>query len=389
MDASADVVRAVVSFFGVTNRLVRAQWPLFVGAVLAVVGALSGYKFYRDQEVRPDHDVSTAPLDGTERVSVLLPAWNEGPIVERAIEAFQGLSYPNRELLVCAGGSDGTYERALRAADAERTRVVEQTSDMNKQAALNACLEEARGDVLYLVDGDCVLDDETWNAALRPVVEGDETVVAGTSRPLDEQWGRLLPTYQHVKEEYERARRPRYVRGLLGRNAVVSRAAMDELGAFDESIRAGTDYNLAKRLLDAGHEIRFVPNSRVRTRYPTSVGTYFAQQSRWLRNVFFLGRRWGEAAEARTTLVTCTVGAGMLLVPLVGVAWLPLLLAWLGLVGYGVSARFRWVLFFGSTHARPVPFAVAVASVGLMFVEFAAWTYAGIELALPHRRRKW
>lgn len=384
------LVRVVVSVVERSNRFVRDYWSWLVGGAIALAALVSVKKDRQDRQWSATNTVSTASLEGDDVVSVLVPAWNEGATIERSIEAFRELSYSHRELVVCAGGDDDTYERAVAAAEGDdRIRVCEQTPRMNKQAALNACLERATGDVLYLVDGDCVLEDETWNAALRPVVEGEETVVTGTSRPLDDQWGRLLPTYQHVKETYERARRPRYVRGLLGRNAVVACEAMDDVGAFDESVQAGTDYNLAKRLLAVGHEIRFVPNSRVQSAYPTSVRAYFDQQSRWLRNVFFLGREWGEYDEAQTTVVTCLVGVGMLFAPLIGIFVLAFLPIWIALIAYGAFTRVRWVRFFREQRVSPVPSGVVIAGIGLMFVEFAAWAYTVVEIVVPSRRRKW
>jgi glycosyltransferase involved in cell wall biosynthesis len=380
----------LVVFIKRSNRLVRTYWGWLIGAAVGLASAASLLKARADRQVVMSNTVSTAPVDSDDLVSVLVPAWNEAETIKRSIQAFQDLAYPHREMLVCAGGDDETYERAVVAAEGDdRVRVIEQNEAMNKQAALNACLVDASGDILYLVDGDCVLEDETWNAAVRPIIDGEETVVTGTSRPLDEQWGQLLPTYQHVKEEYERARRPQYVRGLLGRNAVVAREAMADLGKFDESIPAGTDYNLAKRLLAAGHEIRFVPNSRMQSEYATSVRGYFDQQSRWLRNVLFLGWEWEEYKEAQTTVVTCLVGTGMLVAPVVGVFALILLPVWIGLVTYGAFSRMRWIRFLQEQQGRSVPFQIAVAGVGLMFVEFAAWAYALGESMVPSRRRKW
>lgn len=383
------VVIVLGSIIADTNRLVLAHWSVLLGSVALLAGLVSVYSYIGDKRLPLTTEVSAEPVDGDVLVSVLVPAWNEGDTLDTLIEAFQTISYSHREMILCAGGDDDTYERAAAAEGEDAIHVIKQSADMNKQAALNACLERATGDVLYLIDGDCVLDDETWNAALRPMIEDNETVVAGTSRPLNEQWGALFPTYQHLKEEFERAHRPRYVRGLLGRNAVVRREAMDDLGGFDESIQAGTDYNLAKRLLAHGHDIRFVPNSRIQSEYPTSIRGYFNQQSRWLRNVFFLGRKWEAHDEAWTTVRTCGIGTAMIAVPVLGLTWFPLLLGWVGLASYSAFSRLRWVLFFRRERSQAVPVRVILASVGLMFIEFASWAYALIELVTPSRRRKW
>lgn len=66
-----------------------------------------------------------------------------------------------------------------------------------------------------------------------------------------------------------------------------------------------------------------------------------------------------------------------------------LLPVWVGLVAYGALNRVRWVRFFEKERSVTVPSSVTVGGVGLMFVEFAAWAYAPLEIAVPSRRRKW
>ena len=47
-------------------------------------------------------------------VSVLVAAWNESEHIDRHIQSFLALRYPHKELVLCAGGNDDTYERAAR-----------------------------------------------------------------------------------------------------------------------------------------------------------------------------------------------------------------------------------------------------------------------------------
>lgn len=382
-----DIIRFIINR---TNQLVVLNSIWVILGIVVVVGVVSLAQYHQDLNLGGANTVSAEPLSGDVAVSVLVPAWNESDFIGRMITSFEQISYPHRELVICAGGSDDTYQQAKAAADeSPRIRVIKQSTNMNKQAALNACLKKAKGEIFYLIDGDCVLNESTWNTALRPIIEDGEKVVAGTSRPLPNQWGCPLPSYQYIKEEYDRARRPQYVRGLLGRNAVVQDRVMSDLGEFDESVQAGTDYNLAKRILNAGYDIRFVSNSQIESKYPSTVGEYFSQQSRWLRNVFFLGRKWDETEEVRATVVTCSLGIVMVTVPLIGTLWFPLIMGWLALTGYGLVTRLRWMVFFQRTHSASIPSGLLSASAVLMFVEFLVWAYAAIEMLIPSRRRKW
>lgn len=373
-----------------SNQFVISYWDWLLPLIVTVAATISLIQYFRDLNLEEPNIISTEPINGDAVVSVLVPAWNESEMIERTISAFKNISYVHKELIICAGGEDDTYKIAAdKAQKAESISVIRQTESMNKQAALNKCLEFADGCVFYLIDGDCVLDDRTWNAALRPVIENGEDVVAGTSRPLTEQWGQMLPTYQYIKEEYERSHRPAYVGGLLGRNAVVSAQAIEDIGGFDESISAGTDYNLAKRLLAADYQIRFVPNSKIQSEYAVLAQNYLAQQSRWLRNVYFLGRKWNAHDEARTTILTCTIGIGMLIAPVLGIAYLPVMLIWVFLILYGLLTRFRWIGLFKKSHTVSVPSYLPIVCGPLMLFEFVTWAYALVEILIPSRRRKW
>ena len=64
------------------------------------------------------------PDEPTPRVSFLVAAWNEAGMIERCLRAVAGLSYPDVELVLCAGGSDGTFALAARYAG-DKLRVIE------------------------------------------------------------------------------------------------------------------------------------------------------------------------------------------------------------------------------------------------------------------------
>jgi hypothetical protein len=52
----------------------------------------------RAQEAEP------VQLKSTPKVSVLVAAWNEADMIREHIESFLRLRYPNKELILCAGG---------------------------------------------------------------------------------------------------------------------------------------------------------------------------------------------------------------------------------------------------------------------------------------------
>lgn len=104
-------------------------------------------------------------------VSVIAPAFNVGPSVERAFSAMRDQSFPDFELIVCDdGSSDGTFEACSSAAAGdERMRVV-RLPHGGVCAARNAGIELARGDALAFLD----MDDAPHPLWLEGLVRGLE-----------------------------------------------------------------------------------------------------------------------------------------------------------------------------------------------------------------------
>lgn len=328
-------------------------------------------------------------LSRAPRISALVAAWNEAEHIDAHIQSFLTLAYPNVELVICAGGADDTLARAQRYAG-ERVIVREQHAGEGKQKALARCYERAGGELIYLTDADCRFEDEALARLLAPIVNEGEQVSTGGSRPLDEQAGQLLPAYLWASDAVANARMPMHVAGLLGRNALVARAALDRSGGMDFRAPTGTDYQLARRLLISGVKIRHVPESLIASEFPASLGLYRRKQSRWLRNLLIYGRRTGARADLLATLRTVAIGAAMLLAPLAAV-WLGALalLPWALLLAHSAAAKLRYALFAARLHDTNVPTRLLIGILPLTLADFAIWASPIVDLLLPGRRERW
>lgn len=230
-------------------------------------------------------------------VSILLPAWNEGDNIDACLQSILALRYPNKQVIVCAGGQDDTLARACQYAN-DHTIVIEQQPGEGKQRALRRSYDYARGTIIFLTDADCVLDDDTFERTLAPLLTGEEKVSTGSWRPLEGQETSLLVRYQWSHHLYRELWAGEYIASLDGRNTAISRTALENVGAFDLEVPIGTDYVLSRQLEAGGYPIRFVRGSRVHTEYPQTVTTYWKQLSRWFRNPLILGWQWGDKSLA-------------------------------------------------------------------------------------------
>ncbi len=369
---------------------------LLIGGLVAI-GAYNVWRWRQDsalaRRLRVARQGTPPTLATTPRVTVLVAAWNEADLIDQHIRSVLSLRYPNLEYVLCAGGADDTYRLAKRY---ERPGVIvlEQRPGEGKQAALRRGLERASGEIIFLTDADCLVDDANFERTIAPIVAGEDEATSGASRPLGRQLAsETLATYRWAADAYASAHAPLHGEGLFGRNAAVSRSALKQAGDLRADVPTGTDYHLAKSLLAAGLPIRQVVESQVTTRYPNSLGTYLRQQRRWLRNPVVLGWRFRAYHEVAVALRTSLIGLGMLLVPAaLPLAGRGLLALWLLALATSVAGKVRYLAFAALVEKavnRRVVLRACASAVPLTLVEFAVWAAPLADLLVPSWRRKW
>lgn len=249
------------------------------------------------------------------QVSALVAAWNEAGNIERHVHSFTQLRYPHKELMLCAGGPDGTYALARRWAGPQVT-VLEQQPGEGKQRALQRCLEQATGTTILLVDADCEFSDEAFARLLEPLARGEAQVVTGVSQPRADQRGYPLVQYQWFRDILASYQMPPTVDGVLGRNCALSRSVLEDVGEFKAPVRTGTDYYLSRVLMQRGYTIHAAPYSRIVTEYPETPSAYVRMWQRWNKNLLIHGPRFRMWKDVRSVATAFAVYGLMVLLPL-------------------------------------------------------------------------
>lgn len=328
-------------------------------------------------------------LPHTPKVSALVAAWNEGAYIDAHIQSFLKLSYPDIELVLCAGGDDDTLTRAQSYAN-ECIKVLKQYPGEGKQCALARCMDFASGKIIYLTDADCIFNNEALTHLLAAITIDHEQVATGCSAPLSSQRRQLLPFYAWAGELIANAQRPVYANGLLGRNTALTRIAIEQIGGMDFVAPTGTDYHLAQRLIAAGIAIRFVAVSVVASIYPETIGSYWNQQIRWMRNLLVGGIHYRAYHHIRAALISGAIGAGMLL----GMVAVLLQrraagMIWLFLFTHALLARVRYALFVQHVTGLALPPNYLICLPGLTITDFAIWTIALFQSLSARSRTRW
>ncbi len=344
------------------------------------------------------------------KVSVLVAAWNEAEIIQEHIASFLTLRYFPKELVLCAGGDDGTFGLAY-PYTGEQVTVIKQSLGEGKQKALRKTLVLADGEIILLTDADCLFADESFEKVLAPVVNEGEVVATGTIQPLSQQRSSPFVLHRWFNEIWTMAhtsRRRKYVTGVMGANTAIRRDVLEKVGGFEMDVPSGTDYHLAKVLLERGYRIRYVPESAVYTLYTDSLASYCHQQSRWLRNVVMHGLRFGAYDEVVRGLLPSFLGMFMLmgasLVLGAGIfRWVRQRFPWMACQPRMRTLRMLWGLAWLHVLLRRlqyIRFAERITGerfpkVGYIYlpfyilVDFAVWSWALLQYLFESRRSRW
>lgn len=136
-------------------------------------------------------------------LSVIIPAFNEGRMVERSIASVAKARYPKGHLEIIAvddGSKDDTWNYISRAAMRFPDIVVpvRLASNRGKRGALAVGFNRAKGEIIVTVDSDSVIEPEALLAIAGPFRDPRIGAVAGKVAVLN-RMSSILPRMLHVR----------------------------------------------------------------------------------------------------------------------------------------------------------------------------------------------
>lgn len=210
-------------------------------------------------------------------VSVIIPAWRDRLALETCLRSLAQADYPDYEVIVVAGGPDGTYEAACAAARQDPRLMVVEQLPRGKNAALNQGLAAARASVLVLLDADSEVAPE-WLKGLVGALQGDVAASTGNYLPMRET---PVSLFGDLTKQYEYQVRGRVI--LQGSGGIaVRRDALEAIGPFPEE-RVSSDWDLDARLALHGFRKVFAPHALIRSHRPATLREWWRNELRWRR----------------------------------------------------------------------------------------------------------
>ena len=224
-------------------------------------------------------------------ISLVVPAYNEGRVIQAAIRSLLLLDYPNFEILVIDDGStDDTYEKAIAVAREQQSISVRVITKRNagKAEALNTGMTAARGEFILNMDGDSKLSSNTLRACIRHFENPRIGAVAGNVKVINREniWTKIQ-ALEYV-EGLAMARKAqsfmRAVNIIPGPLGMFRKSVLQQVGGYDHDTFA-EDCDLTLKLLMRGWHIAYEPTAIAWVETPSGLLDLLKQRYRWTRGI--------------------------------------------------------------------------------------------------------
>ncbi|MBQ7593277.1 MAG: glycosyltransferase family 2 protein [Synergistaceae bacterium] len=140
--------------------------------------------------------------DNSALVSIIIPAYNRGKYIHRAIESSLRQTYTNIEIIIIDDGSkDNTFEIAkIYEAKDKRVKVFHQ-DNAGVSAARNYGIREAQGDYITFLDSDDWLEDNAVKFLLDKQLQYSDKLIIASNREVFMRGDGTMYYYQRRDEE--------------------------------------------------------------------------------------------------------------------------------------------------------------------------------------------
>jgi poly-beta-1,6 N-acetyl-D-glucosamine synthase len=231
------------------------------------------------------------PEGGYPTVSVLIPAYNEEKVIQKAILSVFAQDYPVSEVIIIDDGSGdrtGDVAQILKDQYGPTRLIVVKQPNRGKANALNLGIRTASSELVFCMDADTVLTRRVISSMVPHFKDPTLGAVAGNVKIKNKV---NLLTYLQSLEYIEGLNMSRKSQGFLklvniipGPVGMFRRANVLDKGGYEDDTFA-EDCDLTLKLLHYGDKIAYEPRAVVYTEAPEKMQDLIKQRYRWTRGI--------------------------------------------------------------------------------------------------------
>jgi glycosyltransferase involved in cell wall biosynthesis len=208
------------------------------------------------------------------KVSAYIPSYNARETIGETIRSIVDQTVPVEELFVVDDGSTDGF------GDVSGVSVIRCNSNAGRGAARAQAMAKARHELVLGCDATAILDPDFLENALpwfsnARVAGVFGRLTGGPMLSLANRWRERHLFQSSLRLEV------RHHASLATYCCLVRKSAVEKVGGFDATLRAGEDVELGERLLAAGFDVIFDPRLNATSVINNSVAEVLERYARW------------------------------------------------------------------------------------------------------------
>lgn len=287
----------------------------------------------------------TSVSDELPFVSVVVPIYNGESTIKECLDSIMALDYPLEKLEVITV-DDGSTDKTMSILKNYPVKLIPKDHG-GYPSTMNAGLRVAIGEIRVIVDADTYVEKDWLKKILEEFKNDKVGIVSGyvATKPNAKFWAKIVGF--ESEDRYDQMK-SRYVDFITSTCTAYRREVFEQIGFFNESLKRGSDEDLAQRASKAGWKMVLKKEALCFHEWSSSIKRYFRKQmangiyeiKNFLRHPELLH---GKEQHPPSLYIPMLLTSVVFLAPmwlLLGVVWVSLL-AFLGLVLYHTPQTIR------------------------------------------------
>ena len=212
------------------------------------------------------------PLSPASFVSIIVPVYNGQETIAACIESLLAQEYPRERCEILIVDNNST-DRTAEIVQQYPVTLLHEQGVQTPAAARNRGIQAARGEILALIDADCIATPVWLHSLVAGLIDPGVGAVSGNTEAYQ---SRTLVEQFFAEQNPLRARDGGVFISLLTCNMACNRALVEQLGSFDECLPTIEDLDLGWRIQATAKKcIVYAPDALVYHQYRSSVRGLF------------------------------------------------------------------------------------------------------------------
>jgi cellulose synthase/poly-beta-1,6-N-acetylglucosamine synthase-like glycosyltransferase len=277
-------------------------WTIYNGSIIYV-----GIKHKRKEEALTKNKDPTQ-ITGNDNLSysIIVPTKNEETVIRRCLDSILKFDYPREKIqviVVDGNSTDKTMEicSEFQQKYSRTFQVISEQNTCGKPAALNLAMHHATNDIVVVFDADSLPEQDVLRKATFYFADPKLIALQGRTTSINERSNVLTRVIaQEEKAWYQmlltgREKLQLFV-PLNGTCQFIKRSVLEEFGGWDENSLT-EDVELAVRLVEKNHHVKYAPDICSGQETPTVLGILIKQRIRWYRGYMETALKYGRLLD--------------------------------------------------------------------------------------------